>query len=109
MEVYDELEKALKEIERLNNTLFKREKKWEKWTTEKGILSTKMSEYLCKYHNLKKEYSKLVEINTNRKKEIERLTTIIKEVRERVLNENKPLPSAREIIEILDKVGSVKE
>lgn len=37
-------------------------------------------------------------------KEIERLNSIIKEVRERVLNENKPLPSAREIIEILDKV-----
>lgn len=32
----------------------------------------------------------------------------IKEVRERVLNENKPLPSVREIIDILDKVGSVK-
>ena len=33
----------------------------------------------------------------------------IKEVRERVLNENKPLPSVREIIDILDKVGDVKE
>ena len=31
------------------------------------------------------------------------LLDVIKEVRERVLNENKPLPSAREIIEILDK------
>lgn len=43
------------------------------------------------------------------KKEIERLKSIIKEVRERVLNENKPLPSAREIIEILDKVDKEKE
>ena len=34
------------------------------------------------------------------------LLDVIKEVRERVLNENKPLPSAREIIEILDKVSN---
>ena len=34
------------------------------------------------------------------------LLDVIKEVRERVLNENKPLPSAREIIEILDKENS---
>ena len=40
---------------------------------------------------------------TKHLKEIERLYSIIKEVKERVLNENKPLPSAREIIEILDK------
>ena len=32
------------------------------------------------------------------------LLDVIKEVRKRVLNENKPLPSAKEIIEILDKV-----
>ena len=51
----------------------------------------------------------LIEEINNREREIERLNNIIKEVRERVLNENKPLPSAREIIEILDKVGSVKE
>ena len=31
------------------------------------------------------------------------LLDVIKEVRKRVLNENKPLPSAKEIIEILDK------
>lgn len=42
-------------------------------------------------------------------KEIERLNNIIKEVRERVSNENKPLPSAREIIEILDKVDKEEE
>ena len=43
---------------------------------------------------------------TKHLKEIERLYSIIKEVKERVLNENKPLPSAREIIEILDKVSN---
>lgn len=32
-----------------------------------------------------------------------KLEDTLEEVRERVLNENKPLPSAREIIEILDK------
>lgn len=45
----------------------------------------------------------LVEVQSLNR-EIERLNSIIKEVRERFLNENKPLPSAREIIEILDKV-----
>lgn len=32
-----------------------------------------------------------------------KLEDTLEKVRERVLNENKPLPSAREIIEILDK------
>ena len=32
-----------------------------------------------------------------------KLEDTLEEVREKVLNENKPLPSAREIIEILDK------
>lgn len=67
----------------------------------KAISLTELNEYI----NAKQE-------EIERQKEIIRqldiknleLTTIIKEVRERVLNENKPLPSAREIIEILDKV-----
>lgn len=42
------------------------------------------------------DYDKKVEL-------LQQKENIIKEVRERVLNENKPLPSAREIIEILDK------
>ena len=49
------------------------------------------------------EYNGMCEENIKMDLEIERLHSIIKEVRERVLNENKPLPSAREIIEILDK------
>ncbi len=60
----------LKEIERLR----KREKKWEKWTTEKEILSTKMSEYLCKWKNIKREYKNQVENNRLKKQEIERLS-----------------------------------
>ena len=70
------------------------------------------------YEELTKEFWKDEDIIIKQQKEIERLnkiikqldiknlelTSIIKEVRERVLNENKPLPSAREIIEILDKV-----
>ena len=66
-------EEAKKEIERLNKLISQREKKWEKWTTEKTILSTKMSDYLCKYQNLKREYKKQVKISTDRKREIERL------------------------------------
>ena len=42
------------------------------------------------------DYDKKVEL-------LQQKENIIKEVRERVLNENKPLPSAREIIDILDK------
>ncbi len=56
---------------------------------------------------LKEEYIMLQnasdEVEEEKDKEIEILHSIIKEVRERVLNENKPLPSAREIIDILDK------
>lgn len=74
-------EEAEKEIERLNKLISQREKKWEKWTTEKTILSTKMSDYLCKYQNLKREYTKQIKISTDRKKEIERLNNIIKELR----------------------------
>lgn len=66
-----------KEIERLNKLISQREKKWEKWTTEKQILSSKMSDYLCKYQNLKREYTKQIKISTNRKREIEKLNNII--------------------------------
>ena len=45
----------------------------------------------------------LLKENENKEKVIKAQDNIIKEVRERLLNENKPLPSAREIIEILDK------
>lgn len=75
-----------KEIERLNKLILQREKKWEKWTTEKTILSTKMSDYLCKYQNIKREYTKQIKISTDRKKEVERLNNIINETR-RILGE----------------------
>lgn len=42
------------------------------------------------------DYDKKVEL-------LQQKENVIKEVRERVSNENKPLPSAREIIDILDK------
>lgn len=71
-----ELKQANKEIERLNKLISQREKKWEKWTTEKQILSSKMSDYLCKYQNIKREYTKQIKISTDRKNEIERLNNI---------------------------------
>ena len=74
-----------KEIERLNRIISQREKKWEKWTTEKTILSTKMSDYLCKYQNIKREYTKQIKISTDRKKEIERLNNIINKIDEYVI------------------------
>ena len=52
---------------------------------------------------LNNEIKTLLKENGNKEKVIKAQDNIIKEVRERVLNENKPLPSAREIIEILDK------
>ena len=70
---YSILDGRNEEIERLNKLMSQREKKWEKWTTEKTILSTKMSDYLCKYQNIKREYTKQIKISTDRKKEIERL------------------------------------
>lgn len=76
------LKGLLEEIERQNKLISQREKKWEKWTTEKTILSTKMSDYLCKYQNLKREYTKQIKLSTDRKKEVERLNNIIKEARE---------------------------
>lgn len=74
-------EEAEKEIERLNKLISQREKKWEKWTTEKTILSTKMSDYLCKYQNIKREYTKQIKISTDRKKEIERLNKELEEIK----------------------------
>ena len=74
--LYKENQEKDKEIERLR----KREKKWEKWTTEKEILSTKMSEYLCKWKNIKREYKNQVESNRLKKQKIERLNNIIEEL-----------------------------
>ena len=76
VEMKKELEEKDKEIERLR----KKEKKWEKWTTEKEILSTKMSEYLCKWKNIKREYKNQVESNRLKKQEITRLNNIIDEL-----------------------------
>lgn len=45
-------------LEELKEQYNKREKKWEKWSSEKQILSTKMGEYLCKWQNVKREYAK---------------------------------------------------
>ena len=84
-------EEAEKEIERLNKLISQREKKWEKWTTEKTILSTKMSDYLCKYQNIKREYTKQIKISTDRKKEIERLNNIIKNQQEDIEEYNDKL------------------
>lgn len=52
---------------------------------------------------IKQAIDDLVNENEMLQDKVYKLESIIKEVRERVLNENKPLPSAREIIEILDK------
>ena len=75
--IEEETQQYKQEIERLNKLISQREKKWEKWTTEKTILSTKMSDYLCKYQNLKREYTKQIKLSTDRKKEVERLNNII--------------------------------
>ncbi len=81
--IEEETQQYQQEIERLNKLISQREKKWEKWTTEKTILSTKMSDYLCKYQNIKREYTKQIKISTDRKKEVKRLNNIIKEALEK--------------------------
>lgn len=70
----------------------------EKIETLNNLVQNK--EYFKKLDEKIEKVNKYVQ---EQKQENERLNSIIKEVRERVLNENKPLPSAREIIEILDK------
>lgn len=44
------------ENEELKRSYARRENKWEKFKTQKDILSSTMSNYLCKYQNLKREY-----------------------------------------------------
>ncbi len=80
------------EVEKLNRLILQKEQKWEKWTTEKQILSSKMSDYLCKYQNIKREYTKQIKISTDRKKEIERLNNKINSIFsnfEQFINSNK--------------------
>ncbi len=72
------------EIENLNDKYEQRERKWEKWNTEKQILSSKMSDYLCKYQNLKREYTKQTKILSDRKKENEELFDIVNLQEERI-------------------------
>ena len=61
-------------LEELKEQYNKREKKWEKWSDEKQILSTKMGEYLCKWQNVKREYAKqnqFIKMYKDRCKELE--------------------------------------
>ena len=109
--LYKENQEKDKEIERLR----KREKKWEKWTTEKEILSTKMSEYLCKWKNIKREYKNQVESNRLKKQKIERLNNIIDELEKFFKyaydNEVKPLNDRKISVWTicLDKLKKLKE
>jgi hypothetical protein len=80
-----------------------------KETTEENM------KLIQKNHKLKEEIERLnadlgLEKDNNEylNSQLEKRDNIIKEVRERMLNENKPLPSPREIIEILDKVEEKK-
>ena len=68
-----------RENKKLRDKYEQRERKWEKWATEKTILSTKVGEYLCKYQNLKREYTKQNKILNVKNKEIERLNKQIEE------------------------------
>ena len=80
-------EEADKEIKKLNRLISQREQKWKKWATEKQILSSKMSDYLCKYQNIKREYTKQIKISTDRKNEIERLNNIINELEKYIISQ----------------------
>ncbi len=60
-------------------------------------------DYKKEVERLKEEIESWKRVATKNFNEAEDCKSIIKEVRERLLNENKPLPSASEIIDILDK------
>lgn len=49
--------RILNDYQNLKRKYDLREKKWEKWTTEKSALSGRMTTYLCKWQNLKREYA----------------------------------------------------
>lgn len=76
---YKKLQQENKELQEKYN---KRSKKWEKWETEKSILSIRMSEYLCKYQNIKREYINQIANATKKKKEIEKLHNKIDKIEE---------------------------
>ena len=59
--------------------------------------------YLDEIERLKEEKESWKRVATKNFNEAEDYKSIIKEVRERVLDEGKPLPSPRELLEILDK------
>ena len=83
---YDGLKEVIGMVQQENKLLkdkyTQRERKWEKWNTEKSILSSKMSEYLCKYQNIKREYKNQNDCLCKYKAENNQLQEVIEEVRE---------------------------
>ena len=112
------------ENKQLKEVVEKRERKWEKWSTEKGILSSKMSEYLCKYQNIKREYTNQNNCLHKYKTENTQLKSVLKEIREFIniscswlnidLRDNDELLHVRakffkELLEIIDKGSDTNE
>ena len=77
----DIFEELFNEMNNWKNEHKRREKKWEKWATEKGILSSKMGEYLCKYQNIKREYANQNKFLCEYKKENQKLKEQVKELK----------------------------
>lgn len=111
----DIFEELFNEMNNWKNEYKRREKKWEKWATEKGILSSKMGEYLCKYQNIKREYANQNKFLCEYKKENQRLkeeitklkepTTYFKYASKSVVDENKQLKEViEEVREVINKM-----
>lgn len=100
-------------LQKDSETLNKRLRKWEKWTTEKAILSSKMGEYLCKWQNVKREYTKQNKILTFKNQEIERQNKVINGMIDNEEKYNLEIIKLKSIIkkvyEYLDKKKDVPE
>lgn len=110
--IIDCYEKDIEYIKQLQqeNKLLKdkynlRERKWEKWNTEKSILSSKMSEYLCKYQNIKREYKNQNDCLCKYKAENNQLQEVIEEVREYIYNHSSMKPPYYEVREFNNAIG----
>lgn len=102
----DIFEELFNEMNNWKNEYKRREKKWEKWGTEKGILSSKMGEYLCKYQNIKREYANQNKFLCEYKKQNKELKEVIEEVRDKLYCWGEVLDAKfqQDLLQILDKV-----
>lgn len=102
----DIFKKALDYITNLqeeNDNYKRRERKWEKWSTEKSILSSRMSEYLCKYQNVKREYAIQNKVIHNYKSRIDKATKELEKLLPLCIMPNNTLIHATEKSKVIEE------